>query len=88
MKKTFKICHLSDLHLTAKDNGRRSEPRLPHRRLNGMNEAFRTVLRCPKVQNADSIVITGDVTDRGDHETWLRFNEILVSAGVRERRLS
>ena len=75
MTKTFKICHLSDLHLTAQDSGRRSEPKLPHRRLYGMNKAFATVLRSPKVQSADSILITGDVTDKGDHETWLRFNE-------------
>ena len=82
---TFKICHLSDLHLTAGHNGRRSEPKLPRRRLSGMNEAFGMVLRSPKVQNSDSIVITGDVTDKGDNESWLRFNEILESAGVREK---
>ena len=85
MTGTFKICHLSDLHLTARDNGRRSEPKLPHQRLNGMNDAFRTVLRSPKVQNADLILITGDVTDKGDHETWLLFNEILKSTAVRQK---
>ena len=85
MTKRFKICHFSDLHLTALDNGRRSEPKLPHRRLRGMNEAFRTVLRSIKVQKSDLILITGDVTDKGDYETWLRFNEILKSADVREK---
>ena len=85
MTKRFKICHFSDLHLTALDNGRRSEARLPHLRLKGMNEAFRAVLRSIKVQNSDLILITGDVTDKGDHETWLRFNEILKSADVREK---
>ena len=76
---------LSDLHLTAGDDGRRSEPKLPHQRLKGMNEAFKTVLLSPKVQNYESILITGDITDKGDHETWLRFNTFLKSAGVREK---
>ena len=85
MTQTFRVCHLSDLHLTARDDGRRSEPKLPHQRLKGMNEAFRSVLVSPKVQNADAILITGDITDKGDHETWLRFNQFLTVAGVREK---
>ena len=85
MRKQFKICHLSDLHLTALDNGRRSEPKLPHQRLKGMNDAFRTVVSSRKVKNSDLILITGDITDKGDHETWLRFNEIVTSAGIKEK---
>ena len=85
MKKRFTICHFSDLHLTARDCGRRSEPKLPHQRLKGMNDAFKLVLQSRKVQYADSILVTGDVTDKGDQETWLRFNEILKLAGVREK---
>ena len=85
MTHIFRLCHLSDLHLTARDDGKRTEPKLPHQRLTGMNEAFRSVLVSPKVQNADAILITGDITDKGDHETWLRFNEILKVAGVREK---
>ncbi|MCH8999307.1 MAG: metallophosphoesterase [Proteobacteria bacterium] len=77
----FRIAHLSDLHLTAKDNGRRSEPKLPHQRLKGMNEAFTAVLRSQKIQTAGAIIVTGDITDKGDRPTWKRFGQLLKEAG-------
>ena len=85
MNKSFKICHLSDLHLTASDSAHRSEAKLSHRRLSGMNQAFAHVLTSAKIQNSDSIVVTGDITDKGDHRAWVRFNETLEAAGVREK---
>ena len=81
----FRIAHLSDLHLTAKDDGRRSEPKLPHQRLKGMNEAFRAVLQSPKVQNSAVIIITGDITDKGELPAWKRFDQILKEAGLRDK---
>ena len=85
MASHFRIAHLSDLHLTAKDDGRRSEPKLPSRRLKGMNEAFNVVLQCQEIQKSDAILITGDVTDNGDLSAWKRFDQLLSEAGVRDK---
>ena len=41
---TFRIAHLSDLHLTEDDKARRSAPKL-FGRLRGMNAAFRQIVR-------------------------------------------
>lgn len=71
-RKSFRIVHLSDLHLTARDDAKRSEPKL-FGQLRGMNEAFRSLLRAPAVRKADLILVTGDVTDRGDLEAWRVF---------------
>jgi len=60
----YRIVHLSDLHLTARDTDRRSEPKL-FGPLRGMNVAFRTILRSPQINKADVVLITGDITDRG-----------------------
>lgn len=81
----YSIAHLSDLHLTAKDDDRRSEPKLHHRRLKGMNDAFRKVLQSSKIRNSDAILVTGDITDKGDRPAWQRFNQLLQEAQVREK---
>ncbi len=81
MPNHFRISHLSDLDLTAKDDGRRLEPKLPHQRLKGMNDAFRTVVQSPKIQNSDAILITGDITDKGNLTAWKRFDQLLREAG-------
>jgi len=83
--KAFKIAHLSDLHLTALDNDRRSEPKFPHQRLKGMNVAFEKVLQSGNVQKSDVILITGDITDKGDLPAWQRFNQMLKEANVRNK---
>lgn len=70
--KQFKIAHLSDLHLTARDRDERSEPKL-FGRLSGMNERFDRVAASRPVQSADLVLVTGDVTDRGHINAWRRF---------------
>lgn len=83
---SFQIVHLSDLHLTKTDKASRSEPAL-FRPLAGMNEAFRKIVRTPVVQSADLVLITGDVTDRGDIISWRVFWDIIDAAGLRDRVL-
>ena len=73
----FRIAHLSDLHRTAKDDGRRSELKLPHQRLTGMNEAIRNVSQSQKIQDSDATLLTGHITDKVNLATWKRFDQLL-----------
>jgi 3',5'-cyclic AMP phosphodiesterase CpdA len=84
--KDFKIVHLSDLHLTSSDRASRSEPKL-FGSLRGMNAAFRKLAKSRPLQEADLILITGDVTDRGDIGSWLVFWEAIKEAGLAKRVL-
>ncbi|MBN1514284.1 MAG: metallophosphoesterase [Phycisphaerae bacterium] len=80
----FRIVHLSDLHLTRDDGSARSEPKL-FGALRGMNEAFRTIVRSRAVQSANYVIVTGDVTDRGDLASWEVFWEAVRGAGLMDR---
>jgi len=80
----FRIAHLSDLHLTASDRAARSEPKL-YGALTGMNAAFRKLAASKPVQQADLVLITGDVTDRGDLAAWEVFWQTVEDAGIKER---
>jgi 3',5'-cyclic AMP phosphodiesterase CpdA len=71
------IAHLSDLHLTATDDGRRKEDRARH-----MNANLLRLLRHGPIQEADLVLITGDISDRGELAAW----NVLWSA-VRETGL-
>ncbi|MBN2383378.1 metallophosphoesterase [bacterium] len=82
----FTIVHLSDLHLTGTDGARRTELGI-FPPLKGMNQAFRRILASGPVRNANHVLITGDITDRGDLETWTLFWKIIREAGL-ENRLS
>lgn len=83
-KKPFKIAHLSDLHLTAKDGDSRFEfGFFPP--LKGMNVSFRKLVNSKAVQTSDLILVTGDVTDRGDLESWEVFWDAVGSAGIKDR---
>jgi 3',5'-cyclic AMP phosphodiesterase CpdA len=84
--KDFKIVHLSDLHLTSSDRASRSEPKL-FGSLRGMNAAFRKIAKSRTLQEADLILVTGDVTDRGDIGSWLVFWEAIKKAGLEKRVL-
>jgi calcineurin-like phosphoesterase family protein len=84
--RTFTIVHLSDLHLTAKPNDRRTEPRL-NGRLAGMNAACMYVLNTPTVKSADLVLITGDVTDKGEPDAWAALKDMLVRADLIARTL-
>jgi 3',5'-cyclic AMP phosphodiesterase CpdA len=65
MGNSLSIAHLSDLHLTATDGGRRKEDRA-----RGMNANLGRLLAHPTVQEADLVLITGDVSDRGEMAAW------------------
>ncbi len=82
----FRLVQLSDLHLTAHDGDARSEPEL-FGTLTGMNRVFRRLLRAPEVRGADAVLVTGDVTDRGDVASWRRFWHELAAAGLDGRCL-
>ena len=80
----YRIVHLSDLHLTAHDTDPRSEPKLLGP-LMGMNNAFRRILQTRAVLGSDLILVTGDVTDRGDPAAWRFFRDAVTQAGVADR---
>jgi len=82
----FRIVHLSDLHLTRTDGTGRTEMDL-FRPLKGMNDAFRRILRTSTLRNSDLLIITGDVTDRGDEASWRVFWGAVDGAGLRQRVL-
>lgn len=84
---TFRIVHLSDLHLTRTDGRRRSSPNI-FKELKGMNAAFRRLVQTPLLQKSSLIIVTGDVTDRGDIETWKFFWDTLKAAGLYDRVLA
>ena len=83
-QKSFKIVHLSDLHLTKTDGASRSEPKL-FNKLKGMNEAFRKIIATKPIQKSDLILVTGDVTDRGDIQSWKIFWDGINNAGLKDR---
>ena len=76
----FTIVHLSDLHLTADDGAPRSEARL-FGSLRGMNASYRRLVASPVVRQADLVLVTGDVTDRGEPAAGARFWQPLREAG-------
>jgi predicted phosphodiesterase len=84
--RSFRIVQLSDLHLTPRDDLPRSEPRL-FGKLHGMNRVFRALLRQPLVRQADLLLVTGDVTDRGDLDSWGLFWDALEQAGLKHKSL-
>jgi hypothetical protein len=64
----LRIAHLSDLHVNEGDLVRMVER--PHP---GGNRQFDRVLDSPPLHDADVILITGDVTDRGTAASWRHF---------------
>lgn len=85
-RKPFRIVQLTDLHLTARDELARSEPRL-FGSLRGMNAAFRGLLASAPVQRADVVLATGDITDRGLLAEWKVFWSALEAAKLPGRVL-
>jgi len=82
----YRIVHLSDLHLTRSDGRARTEMDL-FRPLRGMNAAFRKVLDSDAVHRAHRILVTGDVTDRGDAYSWEIFWKELEARDLAEKAL-
>lgn len=87
VKEPFVIAHLSDLHLTPNDDKGRTEVSLPGKKLYGMNNAFRKILKTKNIQESDLVLITGDITDLGDRASWKVFYKALKNSGLDERTL-
>jgi 3',5'-cyclic AMP phosphodiesterase CpdA len=83
-EKQFVIAHLSDLHLTASDKHSRRNAKI-FGSLKGMNEAFRNIIKSRPIRDADLIIVTGDITDRGDIESWVFFWNQIKAAGLSDR---
>jgi 3',5'-cyclic AMP phosphodiesterase CpdA len=60
LKTSLSIAHLSDVHLTATAGGRRKEDRA-----RDVNAKLGRLLQHQPVQEADLLLITGDISDRG-----------------------
>lgn len=71
------IAHLSDLHLTATEDGRRKEDRA-----HSMNANLRRLLRHPPIREADLVLVTGDVSDRGELAAWNALWTTVREAGL------
>lgn len=87
MDRPFVISHLSDLHLTADDDESRSEPRL-WGRLRGMNGNLRHLLaHNAALRESDRILVTGDVSDRGELAAWEVLDRGARRVGLASRML-
>ena len=75
------IAHLSDLHLTATDDGRRKEDRARH-----MNANLSRLLRHSAIQEANLVLVTGDVSDRGELAAWNVLWSAVRDAGLDIRK--
>lgn len=65
MTRPWTIAHLSDLHLTVNHDGHRIEDRA-----RGMNANLERLLHQEAVRNADLVLVTGDISDRGHLAAW------------------
>ncbi len=83
-EKQFVIAHLSDLHLTALDSQSRRKAKIFGFQ-KSMNEAFGNIIKSRPIRDADLIIVTGDVTDRGDMESWVYFWKEIKAAGLSGR---
>lgn len=86
MSDVVRIAHVSDLHLTADDEAKRSEPKL-WGRLKGMNANLRALLGAVQATKPAALIVTGDITDRGDLRAWEIFWRAVADAGLAERTL-
>ena len=76
----LRVIHLSDLHVTEGDRVRMVEHASP-----GGNVALRALLRRPELGEADIVVFTGDITDRGTAGSWGEFLKLIGEAGLLDR---
>jgi len=91
MKKTnkppYRIVHLSGLHLTTSSDAKARSELNMFGKLHGMNVAFRKLVHAKPVQESDLVLVTSDVTDRGDIGSWHVFWEAIKGAGLLRRVL-
>jgi 3',5'-cyclic AMP phosphodiesterase CpdA len=76
----LRIAHLSDLHLV-------EEPmvRLVERPRPGGNAILPALLDTPALAEAEALVLTGDITDRGTSLAWRAFLDLVEARGLAER---
>jgi 3',5'-cyclic AMP phosphodiesterase CpdA len=82
MKKQYTIAHLSDLHLTSNSEGRRKEDKK-----HNMNANLVCLLNDTPVQEADLVVVTGDITDKGESSAWDYFWSAVKSASLNRKKI-
>lgn len=76
----LRIAHLSDLHVNEGDRVRMVERAHP-----GGNRQLDRVLDAPPLGDADVILVTGDVTDRGTAASWRTFLDAVEERELAER---
>ena len=86
MAAKIRVAHISDLHLTPSNRFSRLEPKL-FGKLRGMNRNFRSLMQSGIWGDIDWLLVTGDVTDRGDLDSWHFFWELIEEAGFKNRCL-
>lgn len=80
----MKIIQLTDLHLTKNDTDKRTGI---FDGLTGMNQNFLKIINHSEVTTADIILVTGDVTDKGDTESWEFFWREIKKAKLSKKTL-
>jgi hypothetical protein len=78
----LRVAHLSDLHINEGLDVRMVERAHP-----GGNAALERVLDSPALDDAELILVTGDVTDRGTSVSWRNFLDSIDERGLNERVL-
>ncbi len=82
MKKQHTIAHLSDLHLTGNNEEKRNEDNERN-----MNYNLVSILNHSSVQEADLVVVTGDITDKGELSAWNYFWSAVKSASLNRKKM-
>jgi 3',5'-cyclic AMP phosphodiesterase CpdA len=77
----LRVAHLSDLHVTEGDKVRMVERPIP----GGNRPLARLLLDPGELSQADLVVVTGDVTDRGTAASWRRFLDLVSQAHLNDR---
>jgi hypothetical protein len=76
----LRVAHLSDLHVTEADNVRVVERDAP-----GGSRMLGRLFERPELREADLIIVTGDITDRGTAQSWRRFTELVAESRLADR---
>jgi Calcineurin-like phosphoesterase len=76
----LRLAHLSDLHVTEGDDVRLVERASP-----GGNAALERLLDADAVTDADLVLITGDITDRGTAVSWRCFLDAVAERELNDR---
>ncbi len=82
MRKQYTIAHLSDLHLTINNEEKRKEDKKRN-----MNANLVRILNHSSVQEADLVVVTGDITDKGELTAWNYFWSTVKSASLNRKNM-